>query len=348
MTLVATVVERKPEAAQRCDRWLSAPMFWLAVAFLVLAAGVIHRVGEGFESPFEFQLIAWSVILIWPVFIAEALLRLMFSVRTESVWWRLFYTASICAAPPLRMACRSYADPTRLWLPGRGFCAVDRHLRRRLEHFFSVPMMAIALLILPVLALEYFWDEWVRSHFAAKLFLDIASSIIWMAFAAELILMCSVADKKWRYALQNWMDVAIVVLPLIDFLPLLRLLRLTRLLELQQLTRLGRLYRLRGLLLKLWRAILVLEVLHRLVGNRKEKRLQRLKELLAAKLDEVADLKQEIAQLEREVAAQAQSNPPAAVQKDTTIVVLVPQSREGPLTLETAARDVEGADSVKM
>jgi hypothetical protein len=340
MALVARVVERKPVAAQRCDRWLSAPMFWLAVAFLVLASGVIHRIGEGFESRFEFALISWSLILSWPVFIAEALLRLFFCIRAESVWWRLFYTIAICAAPPLRMACRSYADPTRLWLPGRGWCVVDRHLRRRLEHFFSVPMMAIALLILPVLAMEYFWVEWVRAHFAASLFLDIASSIIWMAFAAEFILMCSVADKKWRYALQNWMDLAIVVLPLIDFLPLLRLLRLTRLLAVQQLTSLGRLYRLRGLLLKLWRAILLLEVLNRLVGNRKEKRLQRLKELLAAKLDEIADLKQEIAQLEREVAAKADNESPADKKRAITVIVA---AEEEPFALAAATQDVEGA-----
>jgi hypothetical protein len=346
MAVVATVVEHKPVAAERCDRWLSAPMFWLAVAYLVLAAGVLHRIGAGFESRFEFQLIAWSLVLMWPVFVAEALLRFFFCVRREHVWWRLFYAVAISAAPPLRMACRSYADPTRLWLPVHGWSTVDRHLRRRLEHFFSVPMMAIAFLVLPVLAMEYFWVDWVRSHFAASLFLDVASSIIWMAFAAELVLLCSVADKKWRYALANWMDVAIVVLPLVDFLPLLRLLRLTRLLQLQQLASLGRIYRLRGLLLKLWRAILLLEVLHRLIGNRKEKRLERLRELLTAKLDEVADLKQEIAQLEREMAAPQGAETPARVEQQVMMTpVASPPLAHEPLALAASAQEASAPEA---
>jgi hypothetical protein len=228
--------------------------------------------------------------LIWPIFILEGGLRLLFCVRQDPVWQRWLYVGMLMLAPPLRMGSRAYADATRMWLPRWGWCTVDRHLRRRLERFFSIPMMVIAFLVLPVLALEYFWADWVRSNFAASLFLDVASSIIWMAFALEFILMLSVAPKKLAYCLQNWMDLAIVVLPLLDFMPLLRLLRLTRLLELQQFARLGRLYRLRGLFIKLWRAVLLLDIVNRLVGKGKEKRLLRLKELLAAKQEEVADL----------------------------------------------------------
>ena len=245
------------------------------------------------------------------VLLAEALLRHFLCVRQDRAWVRWLNLVFLVLAPPLRMGARSYADVTKLWLPVWGWCTVDRHLRRRLERFFSVPMMVIAFLVLPVLALEHFWAVQVRAHFVASLLLDIASSIIWMAFAAEFILMCSVADKKLRYCLQNWMDLAIVILPLLEFMPLLRLLRLGRLMELQQVTRLGRLYRLRGLWLKLWRAILLLEVLHRVIGNRKEKRLLRLKDLLAARLEELTDLRKEIEDLERELAVKSAEAKPA-------------------------------------
>ena len=317
-SVVAILPEPKLTAAARCDRWLGRTMFYLALAFLVLASGVIHRVGHGFGTYFEFEAIAWALFVLWPIFLVEGLLRLAFCVRQEKVWLRVLRVVMFCVAPPLRLGARSYADVTKMWLPGPGWCVVDRHLRRRLERFFSIPMMAMAVLILPVLALEYFWAEQVRAHFGAALFFDVATSVIWMAFAAEFILMLSVADKKFRYALQNWVDLAIVVLPLIDFLPVLRLLRLTRLLELQQLIRMGRLYRLRGLVLKLWRAILLLEVLHRLIGNRKEKRLLRLKELAAAKAEELADLNQEIEALQRELAA--------AVPAETTACGLADQA----------------------
>ena len=316
-------------AAAWCDRWLAGPMFWLALAFLILAAGVLHRIGYGFESIFEFELIAWALVVLWPVFLAEGLLRLCVCIRHDKLLRRLVYQTLIVLAPPLRMGCRSYVDAAKMWLPVWGCCAADRHLRRRLEQFFSVPMMVIAFLVLPVLALEHFWAEQVQAHFAAKLLLDIASSIIWMAFAAEFILMISVADKKLRYCLQNWMDLAIVVLPLFEALPLLRLFRLTRLMELQQLTRLGRLYRLRGLLFKLWRAILLLDILHRLLGNQKEKRLRRLKELLSAKLDELADLHQEIDDLEREL----------ATAKPTEPIMAEPSAKPAGLVASTALED---------
>lgn len=230
-------------------------MFWLALAFLILAAGVLHPPDKDDNSLFDFKLIleiiSWALLAIWPIFLVEGLLRLFLYVRHDQLARRIGYVLLIALAPPLRMGSRSYADPGKMWPPVRGWCVVDRHLRKRLEHFFSVPMIVIALLVLPVLALEYFWAEAVQAHFALSLFLYVASSIIWMAFAAEFILMISVADRKGRYCLQNWMDLAIVILPLLDFLPILRLLRLTRLLELQQVSRLGRLYRLRGLLLKL-------------------------------------------------------------------------------------------------
>jgi voltage-gated potassium channel len=160
-------------------------------------------------------------------------------------------------------------------------------------------MIVIALLILPFLALEVYWKEQLPNHPGMKLFLDIGASVIWLAFAIEFILMLSVAPHKGRHCVQNWMDLAVVLLPLIEFLPLLRLLRLTRLMQLQQLSRMGRVYRLRGLLFKLWRAVLVLEMVQRLLRINPQKRLARLKELLAAKNEEIEDIKKEIDELEK-------------------------------------------------
>lgn len=288
-----------PTAAAACDRWLAATMFWLGLAFLILASGVLHRIGQESSSEFEFHFISLALLILWPLFLVEGLISLRVAVRPDRLPWRLLVVALIVLAPPLRMGCRGYVDAAKMWLPVWGWCMVDRHLRKRLERFFSVPMMAIAFLVLPVLALEHFWAEQVRAHFVALLFLNIASSVIWMAFAAEFILMMSVADMKLRYCLSNWMDLVIVVLPIVEFLPILRLFRLTRLLSLQQLTRL---YRLRGLMYKLWRAILLLDVLYRLIGDKKEKRLLRLKEALATKLNEVDDLKKEIEVLEHDLA----------------------------------------------
>lgn len=277
-------------------------MFFLALVFMTMSAGVIHRIGQGHTTLFEAEIIIWSVYILWPIFVAEATLRLFVQVGRPGPFWRnLSYCLLLSVAPPFRLAARAYADPDKVWLPLAGWRHVDRHLRYRLERFFSVPMIVIALLVLPLLAMEHLWLDTVRAHVVLSLSLDIGSSVIWMAFALEFIVMVSVSARRVGYCLAHWMDLAVVALPVIDFLPILRVFRLTRVLQLQQVSRLGRAYRLRGLLLKGWRAILVLEMIQRLFGNYKKKRLHRLRELLIARQEEILDLKHEIAELEQQL-----------------------------------------------
>lgn len=289
----------KPIFAEQCDRCLARPMFWAAILFLAVSAGVIHRIGFGHTTLFEAKVILWGLALLWPIFVFDGLLRLVICrAPSTKVSHRVLYLFLLCVAPPFRLAARSYADPERMWLPWIGWRPVDRALQKQLERFFSVPMIVMALLVLPLLAMEFFWLEAVRADFFLSLALDIGTSAIWMAFAVEFVLMVCVAKNRLGYCLAHWMDLAVVALPLIDFLPILRLLRLTRLVELQQVMRLGRLYRLRGLLLKLWRAVLLLDVIRRLFGDYKKKRLQCLRELLAAREEEIAELRNEIRELE--------------------------------------------------
>jgi voltage-gated potassium channel len=286
-------------------------MFWMAFYFLVVASGVLHRGREGFGTSLELYVMFWSLVVLWPIFIVEAAARFFLCERRTGFWHRFSYFLLVSVLPPMRLAARSYADQGRMWLPLVGWAAVDKTLRRTLERLFSAPMIVIALMVLPVLAMEYFWLEPVRAHFGWSLTLDIASSVIWLAFALEFVIMVSVAPGKVRYCFQNWTDMLVVALPIVDFLPLLRLFRLTRILELQQLSRMGRLYRLRGLLMKLWRAILVLEMIQRLFGNYKERRLKKLKDLLVAREEELLELRAEIRELEGALAKAADRQAPA-------------------------------------
>src|SRR5262245_6732684 len=286
-------------ALERLDRLLGPSMFFLGVGVLIVAAGIIHRVSHGALSAFEAAVISWSVALAWPLFVLEGAVRLLVCRRPQmSRAGRVAAFLGVCLFPPLRLGGRAYADPGKVWLPGLGWTQVDQHLRGQLERFFSAPMMVIALLVLPFLAMEYFWLEPVRANFVLSLVLDIGTSVIWLAFALELIVMVSVAASKADYCVRHWVDVAIVFLPLVDFLPILRLMRLTGLLEFQQVGRLSRLYRLRGLVSRGWRAAVLLEVIQRLFGHYRENRLLRLKKLLAAREEEIAELRKEIAELE--------------------------------------------------
>jgi voltage-gated potassium channel len=285
------------------DRLLGPTFFFLAVAFLILAAGVCHRLSHTGFTGFEADVLFWGLVLLWPVFVLEGVLRLLACRRPGSGFGqRLVAFAGLCFFPAIRLGGRAYADSEKIWLPGLGLVTVDGRLRGRLERLISVPMIIIASLMLPLLAMEYFWLEQVRSQFALSLVLDIGTSVVWLAFALEFIVMVSVANDRTRYCLQHWLDLAVVCLPLVDFLPILRLLRLSEFLELQQLGRLSRLYRLRGLLARTWRAVLLLEMIQRLRGRYCERHLQRLKESLRACQDEMAALQEEIAEIEKRLA----------------------------------------------
>jgi voltage-gated potassium channel len=139
--------------------------------------------------------------------------------------------------------------------------------------------------------------------------LHASMGLIWFAFATEFIVMVSVADKKLKYCKEHWLDLAIILLPFIAFLRSLRVIRATRLAKLakvQQLSRMGRLYRLRGLAMRAFRALLILELLNRLLPISPQRRLKRLRELLADMESDAKYLRQQIATLEWEVQQQGQ------------------------------------------
>ena len=108
--------------------------------------------------------------------------------------------------------------------------------------------------------------------------------------------MCAVADSKLAYCKSHWLDLAIIFLPLISFARALRVARLARL------GRMSRLYRLRGLAIRAFRALLLLDVIARVIGRTPEKEVKRLRALAAAKEAELDDLRKDIAKLEARIA----------------------------------------------
>jgi voltage-gated potassium channel len=200
-------------------------------------------------------------------------------------------------------------DITRVF----GWQQANRSLRERMERLFSVPMIFVALLILPILAVEHYFARMVEphDHLWLVLLIDGCTALIWIAFAAEFIVMLSVADSKLKYCKSHWLDLAIIILPLISFA---RALRLARTMRLGQIGRMSRLYRLRGLAMRGYRAVLMLELLQRLIRRSPEKQLQALRQVLAEREAEIEELRRTIAQLELQVAASqvASAQPHAA------------------------------------
>jgi hypothetical protein len=289
---------------------LAAPMFVLAVLFLVVLAGVIYRFPQLDPNDFEVWLIQGALALCWLLFVLEAVAR--FFLRDRRPVGPALAAAAIGAlVPPLRMACRSQVRPNHLWLPGLGWHEINGRLRTTLERVFSIPMIFFALMLLPLMAIEYFEADEIRAEPILALWLDIGTSIIWLAFAVELILMARVSQRPWHYCLVHWIDVVIVLLPAVEILPLFRLLRLGRLLRVENLLRWGRMHRMQTLVARSWRAFLLLQIVQRLMGSSLQRQLQQRLELLRAKEEEVAGVRQEIKELEQRI-AQCTTNRQAA------------------------------------
>ncbi len=318
-------------------------MFYLSLLFLALLASIMvlwidvprvvevsgsHGAGEQeFGDPFEpvvqlseaeiafersafkwGELCGWGILFLWPIFWAEQLFLWWQCPSTSAYWRRHPLGWLFCIVPPLRLCAHRREEKESVWLPHLGWRTVDRPLRRRLERLFSFPMIGIALLILPVLGLQHYFGERIQDYPQLRLLLHFGTGLIWFAFAVEFIVMVSVAERKLTYCKQHWLDLVIIILPLVSFLRTLRLLRTTKLLKvgkLQQLSRVVRIYRLRGVAMRGLRALLLLEVIHRLFRTKPEKRIKKLQLLAADKQRELEELQEEIERLETQLDEQA-------------------------------------------
>jgi hypothetical protein len=285
---------------------MAAPMFGLSLLFLVLLAA-LHQLTRGAEEmPWDWrpvQIVVGAMFLLWPIFLLEETARYFFTPRRRRTWQTLGWSVAIGLIPPLRMGAHSRTRPGHLWLPWMGWRQIDYDLNKKLENAFAAPMLLMALLILPVLAVEYFWAEAIEGRPVAQTLLGIAIAVIWLAFAIEFVIRCSAAEKKLRYALEHWVDVAVVILPMVEFLPFLRLLRVTRIMRVQNFARMAKYYRLYGVAGKGWRGIVVLQVIQRAFSRKPGARVSRLRSHLDSVQDQIKELEREADYYRREIQA---------------------------------------------
>ncbi len=234
------------------------------------------------------------ILFIWPVVILEAVFHWM--TRPWNIRFLKYHLFGLlcCICPSFRMCARSPEIRFRIWLPGLGWRQANKRLRKRLERHFSAPMILIALLILPVLVVEYFMKTQVVEYTWLRLMLHVSTGVIWFAFAFEFILMFSVAQKKFAYCKSHWLDIAIIVLPLFSFLRSLRVLRAS------QVTKMARVYRLRGTAVRALRAMILLEFYHRITGTDLDRRIEKLERQLQDVESEAKEIRRQIARLQRQ------------------------------------------------
>ncbi|MCU0704172.1 MAG: ion transporter [Fimbriiglobus sp.] len=302
LTLATPPHDQGPsDTVRKWVKWLAPILFWLAFAHLLALAGLIHRADERYPVfGWEKLIIRGVLFVLWPLLAAEAVVGFFFRNRNLRVWPVLARTVAVCLFPPARMG---LVHPVTglIWLPRLGWEREGKELIGRLDRGFSLPLLLFALLLIPVLAVEYVWKDVVEESAAFGLFIHGCMALIWVAFATEFILKMEASGNPFRYAQQKWLDAAIVLLPMLEFVlttwasaaPVARLLRTARVLAPDKLARMGQMYRLRGLLMKVWHAMLALELLARLTGDNPRKRLARLEAEIATAEAELATLRAE-------------------------------------------------------
>jgi hypothetical protein len=290
---------------------LARVMFWLAFLDLLLIAGIVHRANHPTALRTELAIMYFGHFALWPIIFLETWIA--FAIRDRALRPRvptIVRSLLITIAPPMRMG-MPCPFTGMIWIPRLGWCERGKILEDRLERAFHKPMLVFALLILPALIFEFMRAEEVKSNQWLALALHVSVGIIWVAFATEFIIKVSAVRRPFKYCRERWIDLAIVILPMLESVltawagaaPLARLLRVSQAVAPEQLARMGQVYRLRGLLVKGWRAVLVLRVVAKLTGYTEEKQLRRLQSDIAEAEAALAILKAQAEDLRKKLDA---------------------------------------------
>lgn len=266
-------------------------MFLAALVWLGYLAALLHFHERAHDAP-----VFWSSLiglaLLTPVFWIEAVWAI--SRRACNVRSRVFGALM----PILRIGVRDSGTASQLWLPGMGWRTADARLQNDVAKALNGPMLAVAVLVLPVILAEFLLHERMETDLLLARSVQFGTAVIWWSFTVEFVLMVSITDKKLDYCKRHWLDLAIILLPFLFFL---RALRLGQLLRLQNLSKTARVYKLRGVAMRTYRALLLLEFVSRLLQGSPERRLARLKERLEEHEAHGQALRAEIAELEAEI-----------------------------------------------
>lgn len=269
-------------------------MPFVALAFLT-AVGLALPHGDSGET-FRGALLSHAlfrqvVIALWAIVIVEGLLGLFVS---QDDWparlKRLLITSLL---PPLRMIISTSTPPGWLWLPGAGWKPAGEPTSERLEQRLALPMVILTLLVLPVLGAEFAGGETLDNHPRLALATHLTTGVIWIGFTVEFLWMVAAAPNKLAYCLKHWINLVIILLPLVAFLRVLNAFRFARMIRAGKLLRA---YRLRGLWMRLWRLALLFNLFERLQQRDPAKYRAGLEKKIAGLEAEISRLKAQLAE----------------------------------------------------
>ena len=266
-------------------RW----MFWIAFSNLGFLALMLPHGGA--DKPIhEMALyhIAIPILMIttWFVIICESVYGFRQSPDRKQALKRLILVVLL---PAFRMVISPVRPNHEVWLPAYGWREVSTVSVAEMEQRTAIPMLLATALIIPVLIVDFGLAEVVKESRPIQISMAVLMALIWFSFALEFIVMLSLAPKKLAYCKKHWINIVIIVLPLVAFL---RSLQAFRFLKVAKAGNLARAYRLRGLLTRSLKIALAFNLVERIMSLTPERYIASLDEKIQEKEEELADLRQ--------------------------------------------------------
>lgn len=298
----------QPLPHERTSDQRAAFMFYVAVASLGLIGLMAgHGISGDAKDMFGWWL-GIPLLVLWVIVILEGLLG-MATVQDHP--WRAFKRFLLTILCPPFRAAFSTAYPARfIWLPKHGWLAVGKLNYERVELRFALPMLSVILLILPLLAVELFLDSWLNDHLWLAIIVHCLTAFVWFAFALEFIILLALADKKLNYCKRHWINIAIIILPLIAFLRFVRIFHYFRLGNAGKAAKLIRAYRVRGVVARTMRVAMVFNLIDRLLERNPKRYLESLEEKVREKKTEIQELEEKMDELRARIAEEENQSAP--------------------------------------
>lgn len=287
---------------ERYDTLISPFLYVVGLGMLVLAAALVNLLsheGENISIALFQSKVAGMYLMGWSVFVLDIAVVYWIASKSPTKPLRGDWAKRLLVLvfPPLRIGTPHLMNPSIQWLPFKGWSYRNEGLLKYLKEKFSIPMIVIALLIIPVLIIEWKFYESAEQYLQTDLgfWLDMAQGFIWLAFTFEFILMLSISREKLAYAVGNWIDLLIILLPFVAFVRTIRLVKIARL------TQVARGYKLRGLLMKARQGVLFAGFLYRIM-TLKDFQVKTLKKKLDKNQQAREILEEELLSLQHRIA----------------------------------------------
>lgn len=239
-------------------------MFYLSLFGLVLS-GLLIMYGSEEASFREENRIAvqlfWLALGIWPIFLMEYLYKLWLARKSNISPYLKILHAMTLLFPPSRLAIGSMVKPELIWLPVLHWSKANPALEKFTRKKFLAPILVLGLLMIPALLIEIKFTEQTKQFFPTAdlpFWLQTFHAMVWAGFALEFMVLISITEDKKEYCVKNWMDILILVLPVVSFFRSFRFLRVLKFNQLAQS------FRMKGTQAKIREGLLLLDFIKRL------------------------------------------------------------------------------------